>query len=160
MSQNYYVILGIPADSSLSDIKSAFRRLAKEFHPDHFGTSNSPFPAIQEAYSVLSDPKQRKQYDESLKTERLHGIKKHRVKTYQSIHDNDVEPLIPEDNEAEPLTGFSGSSGTARQSSGPGYYSLFNRFFNTVPENRNYDRKQRKSREIVIIIPGIDRRFS
>lgn len=66
MPKNYYIILGIPSDSSQTDIKAAYRRLAKEFHPDHFGESQIPFQVLQEAYSVLSDPKSRKTYDDSL----------------------------------------------------------------------------------------------
>jgi len=66
MSKNYYIILGIPSDSTQTDIKAAYRRLAKEFHPDHYGESQIPFQALQEAYSVLSDPKSRKAYDDSL----------------------------------------------------------------------------------------------
>jgi DnaJ-class molecular chaperone len=66
MSRNYYVILGIPVDSTQPDIKSAYRRLAKEFHPDYYGQNHEPFQVLQEAYSVLSDPERRRVYDESL----------------------------------------------------------------------------------------------
>ena len=51
MPKNYYIKLGIPADSSQADLKSAYRRLAKEFHPDRLGKS-FPFLKIHEALSM------------------------------------------------------------------------------------------------------------
>lgn len=59
MPKSYYIILGIPASSTQEDIKSAYKRLAKEYHPDRYNQGHSPFQNIQEAYSVLSDPSQR-----------------------------------------------------------------------------------------------------
>ena len=49
MPKNYYVVLGIPSTSSQEEIKTAYRRLAKEFHPDRYGEGHSPFQVIQEA---------------------------------------------------------------------------------------------------------------
>lgn len=67
MSKNYYAILGIPVNATVSQIKRAYRRLVKEFHPDYHGADgNDPFLAIQEAYSVLSDPRKKKEYDKSI----------------------------------------------------------------------------------------------
>ena len=69
MPKNYYIILGIPANSNQEDIKAAYRRLAKEYHPDYYGENYAPFQVLQEAYSVLSDPLQRKKggFDKVLK---------------------------------------------------------------------------------------------
>lgn len=94
MSQDYYVILGIPADSTQTDIKAAYRRLAKEFHPDYYGQNHEPFQVLQEAYSVLSDPESRRVYDESLQGTPL----KYRAQNVQSVHRSyreTVEPLVP-----------------------------------------------------------------
>ena len=66
MPKNYYIILGISTDSSQQEIKAAYRRLAKTFHPDIYREQHSPFPAIQEAYDVLSDPRRRLDYDRQL----------------------------------------------------------------------------------------------
>jgi DnaJ-class molecular chaperone len=66
MPKNYYIILGISTDSSQQEIKSAYRRLAKAFHPDIYKEKHSPFPVIQEAYDVLSDPRRRQDYDRQL----------------------------------------------------------------------------------------------
>jgi DnaJ-class molecular chaperone len=94
MSRNYYVILGIPVDSTQTDIKSAYRRLAKEFHPDYYGQNHEPFQVLQEAYSVLSDPESRRVYDESLQD----TAPKYRAQNVQPVHRSHretVEPLVP-----------------------------------------------------------------
>ena len=64
--RDYYEVLGVSKDASEQDIKRAFRRLAKEYHPD---VNKSPdaeekFKEAQEAYAVLSDENRRKQYDQ------------------------------------------------------------------------------------------------
>lgn len=63
MPKDYYLVLGITSDATLDEIKDAYRRLAKEFHPDRYGDSHSPFLAVQEAYSILSDPIKRQTHD-------------------------------------------------------------------------------------------------
>jgi len=64
--RDYYEILGVNKNASESEIKSAFRKLAKKYHPD---VSKEPdaaekFKEAQEAYAVLSDDNKRKQYDQ------------------------------------------------------------------------------------------------
>lgn len=74
--KNYYVILGVEPASSQEEIKAAYRREVKNLHPDYYGDDKEPFLALQKAYSVLSDPAQRRQYDQSLrpkKSTRRHG---------------------------------------------------------------------------------------
>ena len=148
MSKNYYVILGIPSDSSLSDIKSAFRRLAKEFHPDYFGKTESPFPAIQEAYSVLSDPERRRKYDNSLDTNRVQTERKQFNKPSRT-YGGEVEPLIPEGNRTEPLRR---SSVAAFRSLRPESDSLIDRFFHTASERRRYGRNTKRHREFLVTL--------
>ena len=60
--KDYYSILGITKNATESEIKTAYRKLAKKHHPDR-GGNTTKFQEIQEAYSVLSDPKKRQQYD-------------------------------------------------------------------------------------------------
>jgi len=60
--KDYYVILGIGKNSNDSDIKKAYRKLAKEKHPDVGGDENE-FKEIAEAYEVLSNPDKKKDYD-------------------------------------------------------------------------------------------------
>lgn len=62
--KNYYLILGISSTATGEEIKSAFRRRAKELHPDRSGMESEPFQELQEAYGVLSDPESRRRYDQ------------------------------------------------------------------------------------------------
>lgn len=65
--RDYYEILGVPRGSDEAALKSAFRKLAMEHHPDRNGGSeeaSTRFKEINEAYSVLSDPKKRAAYDQ------------------------------------------------------------------------------------------------
>ena len=61
--KNYYSILGVTPDSSDAEIKSAYRKLARKFHPDINPYGTQQFKDIAEAYDILSDAKKRMQYD-------------------------------------------------------------------------------------------------
>lgn len=63
--KDYYEVLGVDKNASDKDIKLAFRRLAKQYHPDvnKDPGAETKFKEIQEAYAVLSDETKRKQYD-------------------------------------------------------------------------------------------------
>ena len=65
VKKTYYEILEVDKKASQEDIKSAYRRLAKLYHPDKnkLPDAEEMFKGIAEAYSVLSDPGKRKQYD-------------------------------------------------------------------------------------------------
>ncbi|WP_062131155.1 DnaJ C-terminal domain-containing protein [Demequina aestuarii] len=65
-SKDFYAALGVSKDASADEIKKAYRKLARDLHPDrHLGdtTSEERFKEVGEAYGVLSDPQQRQQYD-------------------------------------------------------------------------------------------------
>lgn len=64
--KDYYETLGVSKDASDAEIKSAFRKLAKKYHPDvnKEPDAETKFKEIGEAYSVLSDPQKRKTYDQ------------------------------------------------------------------------------------------------
>ena len=64
--KDYYEVLGVSKTATDSEIKSAFRKLAKKYHPDVSTEENAEekFKECQEAYAVLSDPQKRKQYDQ------------------------------------------------------------------------------------------------
>jgi curved DNA-binding protein len=65
--KDYYKILGVPRTASQADIKKAFRKLARQHHPDTKPgdkAAESRFKEINEANEVLGDPDKRKQYDE------------------------------------------------------------------------------------------------
>ena len=64
--RDYYEVLGVSKDASDSDLKKAFRSLARKYHPDKNPDdpdSERMFKEVQEAYAVLSNPDQRRQYD-------------------------------------------------------------------------------------------------
>lgn len=112
MARNYYVILGIPQDSTSSDIKTAYRRLAKKYHPDSYGGSNTFFLTVQEAYSVLGDPASRRRYDQNLRSLREQSREQSRKRAEEAVsrrHEptpvtGEPEPLVPHTPpEAEPL---------------------------------------------------------
>ncbi len=65
-AENYYVILEIPSDANIKEVKTAFRRLARQYHPDlnpNNPTAAEKFKQISQAYDVLSDATKRRRYD-------------------------------------------------------------------------------------------------
>src|SRR5258708_10038071 len=65
MPEDFYVLLGVARDASHDDIKKAYRRLAKQYHPDQNSDDGAEdkFKEIASAYQVLSDPDTRARYD-------------------------------------------------------------------------------------------------
>ncbi len=63
--RDYYEVLGVPRNATPEDVKAAFRKLARQYHPDVSQEDNAEehFKEINEAYSVLSDPDKRAAYD-------------------------------------------------------------------------------------------------
>ena len=65
--KDFYEILGVKKNASAAELKKAFRKLARKYHPDinpSDKTAESKFKEMNEAYEILSDPKKREQYDQ------------------------------------------------------------------------------------------------
>src|SRR5688572_32308127 len=64
--KDYYQIMGVARDASQDEIKRAYRRLARKFHPDVSKEANAEdkFKEVQEAYEVLKDPQRHDAYDQ------------------------------------------------------------------------------------------------
>src|SRR5689334_18590855 len=66
MPRDYYEVLGVSREASETEVKKAFRRLARELHPDvndHDPEAEEKFKEAAAAYEVLSDPERRRTYD-------------------------------------------------------------------------------------------------
>ena len=68
MAKDYYQILGVPKNASAQQIKKTYRKLAMEYHPDRNPGkekwANEKFKEINEAFGVLGDPANKRQYDQ------------------------------------------------------------------------------------------------
>jgi molecular chaperone DnaJ len=89
MARSYFAILEVPSGATPEEVRSAYRRLAKEFHPDHYEGGSEPFRQIQEAYAVLGDPVRRRAYEKSLADVLVKRT------TGRTLYP-EPEPLIPE----------------------------------------------------------------
>jgi curved DNA-binding protein CbpA len=94
MAKNYYSILGVLPTASIEDIRGAYRNRAKELHPDYYGENSRPFLELQEAYRVLSDPIQRRNYDHDTQEFLVH---------LDLSFPSKVEPLRPSRSRVENL---------------------------------------------------------
>ncbi len=90
MAKSYFAILGVSASASADEIRAAYRRLAKEFHPDHYSGSSEPFKEIQEAYSVLGNARRRQKYEQQIAKKPIKTMVK------RPAYPVEPEPLIPE----------------------------------------------------------------
>jgi molecular chaperone DnaJ len=90
MAKSYFAILGISSNATADDIKTAYRRLAKEFHPDHYEGGSETFQDIQEAYSVLRNARRRREYEQKIS-------KVTRRRPFGRTRYPEPEPLIPEE---------------------------------------------------------------
>lgn len=119
MAKSYFAILGVTSGASPDEIRSAYRRLAKEYHPDHFKGDKVPFQQIQEAYHILGDKGRRRKYEKALA--------RAPKKTVMRRPHGSPEPLIPEQRpldlgEISPIRSF--------QSYSPSYDEVFDWLWN------------------------------
>ena len=74
MNKDYYKILGINHNATEDDIKTAYRELAKKYHPDKNGGDENTFKSIQNAYDILKDPIKRGDYDYKMRFSNFGGF--------------------------------------------------------------------------------------
>ena len=94
MAKSYFAILGVSSTATADEIRSAYRRLAKEYHPDHYGGGSEPFQEIQEAYAVLGNARRRNQYERNISKAPLRA-------SMRSARYPEPEPLIPDEGPAD-----------------------------------------------------------
>ncbi|MBE9048452.1 DnaJ domain-containing protein [Pleurocapsales cyanobacterium LEGE 10410] len=91
-TENYYLILGVSHGASLKEIKLAFRRLARQYHPDlnpGDSVSAEKFKQISQAYDVLSDNSKRRRYDRHMRREQP-------IKTKQTKNSHQQQTTTPQ----------------------------------------------------------------
>ena len=121
--RDYYQILGVERTASPEEIKKAYRRLAKQYHPDlnpNDKEAERKFKEIQEAYEVLSDEEKRRAYDMFGTVEFTPGAGATTWRTTEGFHDIEF--------------GFGGF---------PGFESLFEEIFGTMRPGRRRTRTWR-----------------
>jgi molecular chaperone DnaJ len=120
--QDYYELLGVPRKASAKDIRTAFRKLARKYHPDlnpGDKSAEEKFKQLQEAYDVLSDSKKRQMYDQ-------HGF-----------YSDNLPPGGPgspgphggEQDVNFDFDGFDFGGGSGAAGSGASFRDLFSQFF-------------------------------
>jgi curved DNA-binding protein CbpA len=126
-SVDYYLVLGIAEDANEETIRSAFRALARRFHPD-VGEGSSPveFQRAREAYDTLVDPERRRRYDRQLRASRVQPVS--------------VEELMISKSFAEPLfdsrrTSFRASGARAPIARSSFFDDLVEEFFAALNED-------------------------
>jgi molecular chaperone DnaJ len=112
MAKDYYLVLGISCDATGDQIKSAYRRKAKRWHPDRSGEGSDAFLAIQEAYEVLGDPGRRQAYDDELAREKRWVERRSREVEPEPLRRRrcPVDPLVPTQRSSRAREAFSDPS--------------------------------------------------
>src|ERR1700752_2072175 len=96
VEKDFYKELGVSSDAGADEIKRAYRKLARDLHPD---TNSEPsaaerFKAVSEAHSVLSDPAKRKEYDETRRRIRPGTLQRRQLRRIQ-FRGRRVQPERP-----------------------------------------------------------------
>src|ERR1700724_1976642 len=133
--QDYYKTLGVDRKATDADIKSAYRKLARKFHPDvnpNNKEAEAKFKQINEAYQVISDPEKRKKYDE-LGADWEHGVSQ--------------EEMMRRYAQQRRAAGAAGGGGADFGGGGGGDFSdFFSQFFGGGGGGRGFGRGGRSTR--------------
>jgi curved DNA-binding protein CbpA len=126
-TMNYYVVLGIAEDADGDTIRSAFRALARRYHPDAGpGSSTVEFQRALEAYETLSDPERRRVYDRRLRASRVRPI----IGAQPMASRPTVEPLF-----ASPAVSFGFSTSRVTITSPSFFDELFDELFGSMADD-------------------------
>lgn len=132
---DYYKVLGVPKDTPQDDIKAAYRKRSKQFHPDLHPDdpkAKAKFQMLNEAYAVLSDPEKRAKYDQ-----------------YGANWDKVGQGFAGGAGGGNPFSGFSGFdfSGFSSGSGGSGFSDFFEQLFGSFSSARASRQRQQESRQ-------------
>jgi len=125
--KDYYSILGVPKGAPEKDIKSAYRKLARKWHPDanpdNAHQAEEKFKDIQEAYEVLGDPEKRKKYDVLGSDWQRAAREADQQRSYRQAQGAD-------------FGGFGGFSGAGPPGGTSGFSDFFDMFFSGIGRQR------------------------
>lgn len=127
---DYYKILGVDKTATQDDIKKAFRKLARQYHPDlnpNDANAKEKFQAINEANEVLSDPEKRKKYDEYGENWKHADEFEAQRKAYQNQQGGDGEYWYSTDGTH--FSGFGGEGMHGFGGNGSGFSDFFEELF-------------------------------
>lgn len=117
LTMNYYKVLQIDKTASCEEIKKAYRKLSRKYHPDNVGDeSRNLFDQVQEAYAILGDEEKKAAYDRKLAGE---GINRQSVKVKK-------ESKQQKENNYRDMAAFFGGK----------YQNSFEQFFGFSPESK------------------------
>ncbi|MDQ6930167.1 MAG: J domain-containing protein [Candidatus Eremiobacteraeota bacterium] len=124
--KNYYDILGVPKNAPEKDLKSAYRKLARKWHPDanpeNTAAAEEKFKEVQEAYEVLGDSEKRKKYDMLGSNWQQAARQAEQQRRYRTAQDETVFDF-----------GNFGAAGAGGAGAGPtGFSDFFDMFFTGV----------------------------
>jgi DnaJ-class molecular chaperone len=128
--KDYYAILGVPKNAAEKDVKSAYRKLARKWHPDanpdNARQSEEKFKDIQEAYEVLGDAEKRKKYDALGSDWQRAAREAEQQRTYRQAQGADFGNF----------GGFSTAGGAAGGPGNSGFSDFFDMFFSGIGRQR------------------------
>jgi DnaJ-class molecular chaperone len=128
--KDYYAILGVPKNGAEKDIKSAYRKLARKWHPDqnpdNQRAAEEKFKDIQEAYEVLGDPEKRKKYDVLGSDWQRAAREADQQRSYRQAQTADFGGF----------SGFGNAGGAAGPGATSGFSDFFDMFFSGIGRQR------------------------
>ena len=140
---NYYEILGVSVNADSAEIKSAYRKLARQYHPDVCGNDDESvkkFKKISEAYEVLSDENQRKKYN------MLKGIYAERIEKTEKTEKNEkAEQVNKEAKKQEAHKAYKNSE--QKQKSQSNFSNVFNDILDNLKNKQSTKPKNKQKKE-------------